>query len=165
MRTWIFQGNPTSSTSTVSRPALFAWLVTRYADEIREGDRVFIWRTGGQQGAPAGIVAEAEVVDVAEPRSEAPDALPFWRSEVDPRADVRPRALLRLLRTTLNTPPIPEVSCATTGPPRSRWWPRCRWSPHDHRAARESAGLSLSLMGGLRGRREVPGGLVCAAST
>jgi hypothetical protein len=102
MRTWVFQGNPDQfdiDGYLASRPALFSWLVTRYADEIREGDHVFIWRTGGEQRAVTGIIAEAEVVSAPEPRPEDPDALPYWRSEAAARTDIRPRSLLRLLST------------------------------------------------------------------
>jgi EVE domain/HNH endonuclease len=101
MRTWIFQGNPHQfdiDAYLASFPSHFVWLVTRYADEINLGDRVYIWRTLGAKGTVAGIVAEAEVIGRAEPRHENPDALPYWKSDREARADVAPRADLRLVR-------------------------------------------------------------------
>ena len=61
MRTWIFQGNPDLfdiDGYLAIHPTRFVWLVTRYADEMLSGDRVFIYRTG----AEAGVIAEAEII-------------------------------------------------------------------------------------------------------
>jgi len=54
MGTWIFQGNPDDydiDGYLGSRPAQLVWLVTRYASEIIIGDRVYLWRNQGKQGA------------------------------------------------------------------------------------------------------------------
>jgi hypothetical protein len=47
---------------------------------MRPGDRVFIWRTGGERRADAGIIAEAEIISPPEPRPEEPEGLPHWRA-------------------------------------------------------------------------------------
>jgi hypothetical protein len=102
MRTWIFQANPDRfdiDGYLASRPSQFVWLVTRYAQEIRPGERVFIYRTGGEGRTGAGIIAEAEIVAAPEPRPEDPEARPFWRSETTEAEEVVPRAQLRLVRT------------------------------------------------------------------
>jgi ABC transporter substrate binding protein/EVE domain len=97
MRTWIFQGNPDyfdASGYLASGPNRFVWLVTRYADMMRSGDRVFIYRTGDE----AGIIAEAEIVGGPEPRPETPDAVAYWRQDSVEATEIVPRALLRLVR-------------------------------------------------------------------
>ena len=66
MPTWIFQGNPDDyniDAYLASRPSQVHWLVTRYASEISEGDRVYFWRNQGQSNAIAGVVAEAIVIE------------------------------------------------------------------------------------------------------
>ena len=103
MHTWIFQGNPDRfdlDSFFASQPVLFVWLVTRYPDEMKIGDRVFIYRTGGELRTGAGIIAEAQIVEVPKPRPEEPDALPFWRgNDIGAGNEILPRALLRLVKT------------------------------------------------------------------
>ena len=102
MQTWIFQGNPDQfdlDAYLATSPTQLPWLVTRYAEQIAVGDRVFIWRTqGSTKKNDAGIVAEATVVAPPMPRSESADAVPFWRSNSEQAVEVRSRALLRLNR-------------------------------------------------------------------
>jgi 5-methylcytosine-specific restriction endonuclease McrA len=102
VQTWIFQGNPDQfdiDAYLATSPTQLPWLVTRYADQIAVGDRVFIWRTqGSTKKNDAGIVAEATVVAPPMPRSESADAVPFWRNNADQAVEMRPRALLRLNR-------------------------------------------------------------------
>ena len=50
VQTWIFQGNPDQFDLDAylgTSPTQLPWLVTRYAQQIEVGDRVFIWRTKG----------------------------------------------------------------------------------------------------------------------
>ena len=50
VQTWIFQGNPDQFDLDAylgTSPTQLPWLVTRYAQQIAVGDRVFIWRTKG----------------------------------------------------------------------------------------------------------------------
>lgn len=101
MQTWIFQGNPDQFDLDAylgTLPTQLPWLVTRYAQQIEAGDRVFIWRTRGSAEKDAGIIAETTVVAPATPRPESADAVPFWRGNAEQAAQVLPRALLRLNR-------------------------------------------------------------------
>jgi EVE domain/HNH endonuclease len=102
MRTWIFQGNPDDfdiDGYLATRPVELPWLVTRYADQIAVGDRVYIWRAqGSAQGNTAGVIAEAEVIAAPALRPESPDAVPFWRRGGDEATALRNRAILRLVR-------------------------------------------------------------------
>jgi hypothetical protein len=90
MQTWIFQGNPDSfgiDEYLATWPTEFRWLVTRHADEMQVGDRVFMWRNRGQRTkAVAGIVAEAVITRRVELLPEASHARAFWRGE-DSRGD------------------------------------------------------------------------------
>ena len=101
MRTWIFQANPDEYDIDgyfASRPAEVVWLVTRYADEIAAGDRVYLWRNQGQQRAVAGIIAEAIVTTAPVLRGEDPNGVRFWRTQ-GPRATApQVRAGMRLLK-------------------------------------------------------------------
>jgi hypothetical protein len=101
MREWIFQGNRDEfdiDGYLATAPAYFRWLVTRYGDEIAVGDRVYLWRNQGRQKAVAGVIVEAEIIAPTEPRTESPDALPFWRSGASEAATPADRVLLRLVR-------------------------------------------------------------------
>lgn len=101
MQTWIFQGNPDEfdiDGYLASRPATVIWLVTRYAEDIAPGDRVYLWRNKGKAAAVAGIVAEAIVISPPVLRPEDPDSVPFWRT-ASPRSSLpQVRAALRLVK-------------------------------------------------------------------
>ncbi|MET4277584.1 MULTISPECIES: EVE domain-containing protein [unclassified Bradyrhizobium] len=101
MQTWIFQGNPDQfdvDAYLATSPTQLPWLVTRYAQQIEMGDRVFIWRTKGSGEKDAGIIAETTVVAPAIPRPESAEAVSFWRADTEQATQVLPRALLRLNR-------------------------------------------------------------------
>jgi predicted HNH restriction endonuclease len=101
LQTWIFQGNPEYFDIDgyfATNPGRFVWLVTRYADEMRSGDRVFIYRTG----PTAGVVAEAEIIGAPAPQPEDPEAVRFWRGDRTGAMEVRPRVPLSLLRVAGN---------------------------------------------------------------
>lgn len=59
-RTWIFQANPKTYNidGALQQLTEIAWSITRHKAEIQPGDRIFIWRCGGD----AGIVAEGTVL-------------------------------------------------------------------------------------------------------
>ena len=101
MKTWIFQANPDDydiDDYLASRPAEVVWLVTRYADEVEVGDRVYLWRNQGQQKSVAGIIAEAIVTAPPIVRGEDPDGVRFWRIQ-GPRATApQVRVGMRLLK-------------------------------------------------------------------
>jgi hypothetical protein len=101
MRTWVFQANPDDfdvDGYLATQPAEFPWLVTRYADDIAVGDRVYVWRTQGKQKVDAGVIAEAEVIGPTALRPESPDAVRFWRAGADEGAALLTRAMLRPVR-------------------------------------------------------------------
>jgi hypothetical protein len=101
MRTWVFQANPDAfdvDGYLAMRPAEFPWLVTRYADDIAVGDRVYLWRTQGKHKVDAGVIAEAEVIGPTALRPESPDAVQFWRAGADEGAALLTRAMLRPVR-------------------------------------------------------------------
>ena len=98
--TWIFQGNPDTFdimgylTSGLDK---ITWLVNRYADQIREGDLVYLWKAAGSKKVRSGIVASAVV---ASPVWQGPDhdqSLPFWVQSEDAIAS-RSRVWLRIER-------------------------------------------------------------------
>jgi hypothetical protein len=81
-----------------SRPPQLVWLVTRYASEIAVGDRVYLWRNQGKEGAVSGVIAEAIVTAAPELRGEDPDGVRFWRVQ-GPRATApQVRAVMRLVK-------------------------------------------------------------------
>jgi hypothetical protein len=101
MRTWIFQGNPDDydiDGYLASRPSQVVWLVTRYANEILAGDRVYLWRNQGQAKSVAGIIAEAIITEPPRLRDEDPEGIAFWREISDRGTAPQVRADMRLLR-------------------------------------------------------------------
>jgi 5-methylcytosine-specific restriction endonuclease McrA len=99
MRSWIFQANPNRfdiDGFLVSQPMEFAWLVSRYGDEIKIGDRVFLWQAvaGGDENH-SGIVAETRVVGPVRPQASDPHSAPYWRDGADRDAVVN-RVMLSL---------------------------------------------------------------------
>jgi hypothetical protein len=115
MQAWIFQGNPDEfdlDAYLATGPIQFSWLVTRYGNELKIGDRVYIWRTQGKQKAIAGIIAEAEIVTPVALLPESVDAAPFWRADASGAAKVLPRAVLRLVRVATPRQVIRRDWCA-----------------------------------------------------
>jgi HNH endonuclease len=115
MRSWIFQGNPDDfdlDAYLATAPIQFPWLVTRYGNEVTAGDRIYIWRTQGEQKGIAGIVAEAEVIVAPALLPESADAIPFWRANTSAAIEARPRAILRLVRIATPREIIRREWCA-----------------------------------------------------
>jgi hypothetical protein len=101
MRTWIFQGNPDDfdiDGYLAARPAELLWLVTRYANEIAVGDRVYLWRNQGTSGAVAGVVAEGIVTAPPALRDEDPDSVEFWLNQGERSSSPQVRAGMRSSR-------------------------------------------------------------------
>lgn len=69
MSTWIFQGNPKifDINSYVSKGGIIDWYVKakKHQNEIKVGDKVFIWRTEGKDKYRGGIIAYTKVVKSA----------------------------------------------------------------------------------------------------
>jgi hypothetical protein len=98
--TWIFQANPARfdiPAYLAARPVESEWLVSRYFNDIRPGDQVFIWRSGSDdKKQPAGVIADATALT---PVREVVDDGPahFWMNSSD-RLAVRPRVRIALGR-------------------------------------------------------------------
>lgn len=92
---WLFQSNPALYDLRGALHSLNeqVWSVSRYAKEIRKGDRVYLWEAG-REGGIAGV---AEITEPARLRSEPPEQLPFSRF-AEAFAGERLRAQLRILR-------------------------------------------------------------------
>lgn len=99
MRTWLFQANSKRFDIEgwlASRPAESEWLVSRYADKVQRGDRVFLWRSAGDGDDLAGVFAEAETVsDVRKITDDGPPE--FWTDPTE-AALLRPRVRIALRR-------------------------------------------------------------------
>jgi hypothetical protein len=98
--TWIFQGNPSyyDVRGAIRSLPQLQWRATRYADKIRERDRVYLWESGDD----GGIVAVTTVIDRPRIRRANPDEERFTR---DPRQlpGDPPKAIL-LIRSLVCTP-------------------------------------------------------------
>ena len=78
---WIFQANPArfdvdQMLEQAENDHVFSWSVSRYADELRPGDLMLLWRAGPQ----GGICAECQLISYAEQVDE-PDE--FGDTKVD----------------------------------------------------------------------------------
>ncbi len=108
-RVWLFQANPTiyDIDQALSESGEMSWVTRQYADRIRKGDRVYIWRSGSD----AGVVATATVIADPAIRSEADDPLilkPEALGKPEKRAQIRITSVLPsvLRRTDLVGHPI-----------------------------------------------------------
>lgn len=92
---WLFQSNPILYDLRGALRALKeqVWSVSRYANEIRTGDRVYIWEAGHR----GGIVGLAEITEPAHLRGEPPEQFPFAKV-AEAFAGERLRAKLRILK-------------------------------------------------------------------
>ena len=103
-RAWVFQANPSiyNIDLALSEVSETTWAVRQHKDEIREGDRVYIWRSGSD----AGIVATGTVLTNPAVSSEAeddpytlkPEALPTGELKVRIRIDSQVAPVLRRSR-------------------------------------------------------------------
>lgn len=92
-RTWILQANPKLydiDAALKARPVLY-WRIPQHADEVAEGDRALIWRSGKQAGLIGwGVfLSEPELYDL----SKGPDS--YWKTSVQGQATER-RAPIRV---------------------------------------------------------------------
>ena len=92
-KAWLFQSNPVLYDLRGALGSLCeqVWSVSRYAKEIRTGDRVYLWEAG-RAGGLAGV---AEIAESVRLRAERPEQHPFARV-VDAFAGERPRVRLRI---------------------------------------------------------------------
>ena len=83
MKTWIFQGNPSTfdiDGYLAASTGVILWRVARYADQMSIGDMVYIWRSQAGEAGTAGIVAEGTIVEHAFEQADDILAMPFWKS-------------------------------------------------------------------------------------
>jgi hypothetical protein len=106
---WLFQSNPVLYDLRGALRSLReqVWSVSRYANEIRKGDRVYLWEAG-RQGGIAGV---AEIREPARLQSEASEQLPFAKI-AGTFAGERLRAKLDILKVI--EPVIPRQSVLST---------------------------------------------------
>lgn len=92
---WLFQSNPVLYDLMGALRSLQeqVWSVSRYAREIRAGDRIYLWEAG-KKGGIAGL---AEIIEPPQVQPEPPEQLPFARDAMTFAGD-RVRARLRILR-------------------------------------------------------------------
>jgi len=92
-RAWIFQAVPSvyNLRAAIRALKIDTFLVKRYENEIKCGDRVYLWEAGG-----AGIVGIAEVIEEPRVRPPQPESLPF-QLDAATLGGEQVRALLRLL--------------------------------------------------------------------
>lgn len=105
---WLFQSNPVLYDLRGALGLLReqVWSVSRYAREIRTGDRVYLWEAGRQ----GGIAAVAEIREPARSQPEPPEQLRFAR-DAGAFAGDRLRARLRILQ--IIEPVIPRQAIAS----------------------------------------------------
>lgn len=106
MTTYIFQANPDRydiDGALASGRERITWLVTRYKNDIRLGDQVFIWRAKGSGAyGPSGIVAECVVDSPISKSPEDPAELRFYRKPPDSK--LRDRVSLKVVRVAKKYP-------------------------------------------------------------
>ena len=98
MSTWIFQGNPKvfDINSYVSRGKVVTWRVRakKHQDEIKLNDKVFVWRTEGNDEYRGGIIAYAKVIKTAYYDSEEESSV-VDLEVIESRLDEESNMLLR----------------------------------------------------------------------
>ncbi|MBF0213345.1 MAG: EVE domain-containing protein [Magnetococcales bacterium] len=86
-KTWIMQGNPDKfifDEYLAMHPKIMLWTVKQHKDDIKKGDKVFIWRAIGskrskENRAKSGIVAETTVIESPSVMLDDAIARPYWR--------------------------------------------------------------------------------------
>ena len=76
---WTFQFNPQYfRREAFTQLPIVSWKVSSHKDKIKEGDKVYVWQTGG-----VGVIATGTIQGVLENRPDDPEQLPFWANEED----------------------------------------------------------------------------------
>lgn len=94
-RAWIFQGNPRIYDVRGAVRALDedVWLVKRYASDIHDEDRVYLW----ESGSGAGVIGLGEVTDEVREREDEVNRFTLDPSSLE---GIRPRVSIRILGYT-----------------------------------------------------------------
>ena len=76
---WTFQFNPQYfRREAFNQLSVISWTVKTHKNEIKEGDKVYVWQTGG-----VGVIATGTIQGVLENRPDDPEQVPFWVHEAD----------------------------------------------------------------------------------
>lgn len=94
-KTWIFQANPEifDIRAALRQLTRTTWLVTRFKDEMRLGDRVYIWESGPE----GGVVGVAEIAELPAIGLALEEEKPFTK-EAEKFSGEHLRATLKVLR-------------------------------------------------------------------
>jgi HNH endonuclease/EVE domain len=100
MQSWIFQANPERFDIEgffATRPSVLTWPVSDQADQMRIGDRVYIWRAGAGEKDKAGVVAEAVISSSVASIASDTIGAGFWLDESEAQLQSE-RAWLKIIR-------------------------------------------------------------------
>jgi predicted RNA-binding protein with PUA-like domain len=102
---WIFQGNPDifRLNEYLERFDRITWTVRQkhFAEEMKIGDEVFLWRSSGRERTQSGVVGIATIVSTPEKIPEDKEAIPYWKRSDPLRPALRVR--LKITRRCLGT--------------------------------------------------------------
>ena len=93
---WLFQANPSiyAIDQALSESTELTWVVRQYTNEVRKGDRVYLWRSGSEAGVVATATVESEPAvlpgDAGDPYLLKPASL----SKAEPRVVLRIESVL-----------------------------------------------------------------------
>lgn len=86
VKTWIFQGNPTKfNVDGYLLENQFIWWSIRqahFAEDIRIGDEVYIWRSDGGNKSSGGVIARSVVVSLPQEYTNDEESLNYWYEDV-----------------------------------------------------------------------------------
>ncbi|MGX7005677.1 HNH endonuclease [Caballeronia sp. KNU42] len=100
MKSWIFQANPERfdlESFFATRPSVLTWTVSRQADQMRIGDRVYIWRAAAGEKDKAGVIAEAVVCSSVALIASDTIGAGFWLDESEAQLESE-RVWLKIIR-------------------------------------------------------------------
>lgn len=104
MNTWIFQGNPARFRvnnyleDNYKKGKDILWLVSRYYEEIKPGDRVYIWRSIGNGDQSSGIVASGKILTEPEVMVTPHFVKEYWIKPSDKKTENRAWVSIEELR-------------------------------------------------------------------
>jgi hypothetical protein len=85
MRTWLFQSVPSEFRLVeflATSPRRARWKCTRFSNEMRGGDRVYLWQAIGDGSRDmSGIFAKAHVLEAPAECADTTESAPFWIDE------------------------------------------------------------------------------------
>ena len=108
MQSWIFQANPKRvdvEEFFETHPSALTWRVSRHADQMRIGDRVYmrigdrvyIWRAAAGEKEKAGVIAEAVISSSVASIASGTIGAEFWFDEDEAQSEAD-RVWLKVIR-------------------------------------------------------------------